>query len=103
MSNDRFDQPTDEELAEMHAVKVGDTVEYDSTPDAKGFRTRTVAVVEQIVGFPDSGDLLVVRVKSIFAFHPINVEGGRFLPIPTPWIFQGKKYDPAIQVRCTTR
>ena len=68
-------------------------VAYTSDPDAQGFRVHTTAKVIEIVD-----DLLVVYIESQFAYHPVNPQGGRYLPIPKPWMFQGKSYDPAIRV-----
>lgn len=69
------------------------TVQYFSKPDSRGFLERTVGIVTETVD-----DLLVIQRISIFAYHPSNPDGGRFLPIPTPWVFQGRKYNPAIDV-----
>jgi hypothetical protein len=69
------------------------TIRYLSKPDSRGFLERTTGVVTDVVD-----DLLVVQRTSIFAYHPSNPEGGRFLPIPVPWVFHGKKYDPAVDV-----
>jgi hypothetical protein len=86
-------QPTDEELAAAREIAVGDTVAYLSKPDAKGFRVHTTAEVRELVD-----DLLVVHIKTLFAYHPDNPKGGRHLPIAKPWTFQGKSYDPSIDV-----
>ena len=81
---------------------IGDTVQYTSPAyrsggDEQGFVIRRRGVVTEICD-----DLLVVKLTSVFAYHPDNIDGGRFLPIGTPWKFQGKDYDPAIDVVVAT-
>jgi hypothetical protein len=72
-------------------VKILLVITYQTKPDAKGFLTEETGVVEDL-----TKPYLIVRQTKIFAFHPDFRAGGRFLPIPRPWTFQGKEYNPAV-------
>ena len=71
--------------------KINDVITYQTKPDSRGFLTEETGVVEDL-----KEPHLIVRRTKIFVFHPDFRAGGRFLPIPRPWTFQGKEYNSAV-------
>jgi len=58
-------------------LKRGDNVAFDMEVDERGFHHRIVGTISWI----DTRDpLVLVEIRSVYAYHPANPESGRRLP-----------------------